>query len=141
MSNDESQVASPSRFLEDTTVRYFLPWHFISCWRGERTVADTLLSSVVAYAVIGIALFLLNDFAQKRGLFPEFELVLSVLGLIGLSLFVTGFVFSMWRSARHDFLLGRWFWPIVASLVAVGIATAFLTRVVLIFVRLLTLLG
>jgi hypothetical protein len=141
MSSDEGQISTPQHFLEDTVARYFLPWHFISCWRGERGVVDTLLASVVANGAVNITLYLLNDFAQTRGLLPEFFPVLTVLALVGISLLVTWFVVSMWRSARHDFLRGRRISPVVASLIAAGSATAFLAYIIVRFIGLLTILG
>jgi hypothetical protein len=115
-------------------VRWTVPGHFANCWRGKNGIGETFLASVIVFAAINIPLGFLTQYARDASWPQTAQSAILWLGVIGAILTVTWFAVSMWRSARRDFLLGKRFWPIVASLIAVLAATAFMTRLVVGFI-------
>lgn len=101
--------------------------HFMACWRGENGLKDALFASVILAAIINIPLGFLISYAKGAGWAASYQLMIGILGLAGGTFVTTWFSVSMWRSARREFILGKRFLPIVASLLAMLAAGAFAT--------------
>ena len=96
---------------------------FARCWRGECEISTAFLSAVLLGAIITQPLFLLWEHATAENWPSSVRWTIFSVWMLGALFVLTWYTVSMWRAARHSFLLGKRFWPIVGSLAAVGLPT------------------
>lgn len=123
----------------DESAKWTVPGHFANSWRGRNGIGETFLASVIVFSVVNIPLSFLTQYAKDARWPQPAQSALLWLGFAGATFTVVWFTVSMWRSARRDFLLGKRFWPIVASLAAASLAAAlaagaFATMIVVSFI-------
>jgi hypothetical protein len=126
---DRFTIDSTSRAPEDIALGYLrrlcggVLAFFARCWRGECEISVAFLSAFVLGAVITQPLFLLWEHATAENWPGAVRWTIFSVWMLGALFVITWYTVSMWRAARHSFLLGKRFWPIVGSLAAVGLPT------------------